>query len=306
MVNLLAPAVPCYSPVTAYTVSGGGVTFTQLGRFDIIGTIQLPCNGCIGCRLDRASMWSLRVVHEASLHAENCFVTLTYDEAHLPPGGSLRYRDCQLFIKRLRRANPGKLIRYYLCGEYGDNLSRPHYHICLFGHSFSDQSLLKKTISNSLIYHSPSLTKLWPLGLSSVGSLNKQSAGYTARYCMKKINGDLAESHYRHVDPETGEITQREPEFNHMSLKPGIGAQWYDKFHGDVHLHDHVIHDGRRHSVPHYYNKLASRRSTYDVEQLKQDRILKALPHREDNTPERLAVKAEVKRARIRTLLRSL
>ena len=76
-------------------------------------------------------MWALRCMHEAKLHDRNCFVTLTYDDLHLPPHGSLRYRDIQLFHKKLRRRVGA--FRFFLCGEYGEQLGRPHYHACYFG-----------------------------------------------------------------------------------------------------------------------------------------------------------------------------
>ena len=66
-----------------------------------------------------------------------------------------------------------------------------------------------------------------------VGDVSFQSAGYVARYSLKKVNGDLAAAHYRRVDPDTGEVFDLVPEFAHMSLKPGIGASWFDRFYGD-------------------------------------------------------------------------
>lgn len=58
------------------------------------------------------------------------FLTLTYNDEHLPPGAQLSKRDLQLFIKRLRKVNPG--IKYFAVGEYGTDKGRPHYHLVIF------------------------------------------------------------------------------------------------------------------------------------------------------------------------------
>lgn len=119
----------CYHPIKAFRTASG-VSFSELGRDDHLGDIELPCGRCVGCRLRRANEWALRVMHEAKLHPANCFVTLTYRDEDLPENGSLRHRDFQLFMKRLRKRAD---VRFYMCGEYGEQKLRPHYHACLFG-----------------------------------------------------------------------------------------------------------------------------------------------------------------------------
>lgn len=228
------------------------------------------------------------------MHESNCFVTLTYDDAHLPSNMSLNHRDFQLFLKRLRKLTP---IRYYMCGEYGSMTFRPHYHVCLFNVNFKhDQRLQQVTDTNSYIYSSPTLTKLWPLGQSTVGDLNWQSAAYTARYVMQKITGQAAAKHYGN----------RLPEYNRMSLKPGIGAAWYDRFYRDVDTFDYLVVDGVKTPVPKYYDTLHKRRDQAEMEQTSLDRVAKAWPRWADQTPERLAVKNQVSLARISTLKRNL
>lgn len=291
----------CYVPLPAYRLEDGGVVFHPRARHGgVLGApLSLPCGQCLGCRLDRAKAWSLRIMHEASLSRDNCFVTLTYDDAHLPPASSLRHLDFQLFMKRLRKRFSGRSVRYYMCGEYGSINFRPHFHACLFNVSFSDQCYFRRSDSavgsDSAIYTSPSLAALWPLGHSSVCPLTLQTAGYTARYVISKVTGDAAASHY----------SGRTPEYNRMSLRPGIGYGWWRQFHqSDISPLDAVVDSsGRRSPVPAYYDKLF-KRSGADLAEVKAQRELRALPHRADNVPSRLAVKAEVKRAQVRTLLR--
>ncbi|ACZ33198.1 conserved hypothetical protein [Chlamydia pneumoniae LPCoLN] len=96
--------------------------------------VLMPCLKCRFCRTQHAKVWSYRCVHEASLYEKNCFLTLTYDDKHLPQYGSLVKLHLQLFLKRLRdRISPHK-IRYFGCGEYGTKLQRPHYHLLIFNY----------------------------------------------------------------------------------------------------------------------------------------------------------------------------
>lgn len=269
-----------------------------------MGRLDLPCGQCIGCRLARAEAWSLRIMHEAQLHPDRSwFITLTYSPENLPANGSLNYRDFQLFMKRLRKVSPG--VRFFMCGEYGEQLSRPHFHACLFGHHIADLKQFKMTPAGTL-YTSDSLSRLWGLGFVSIGELTKKSAGYVARYSLKKVTGDAADAHYTRVDSETGELVELTPEFCRMSLKPGIGANWYRKYGRDVLSIDSVVHDGRKHRVPRYYDTLHRRADAGALESVKEARALRARVHYLDQTPERLAVREEVQRARIRSLRRTI
>jgi hypothetical protein len=107
----------------------------------------------------------------------------------------------RLFIKRYRKKF-GQ-FRYYYCGEYGDKLGRPHYHLLIFGHEFEDQELFKTNHGNDKLYTSPSLDKLWGKGYAVIGELTFQSAAYVARYIMKKITGSIAKQHYERIDEST-------------------------------------------------------------------------------------------------------
>uniref|UniRef100_UPI0040482461 rolling circle replication-associated protein n=1 Tax=Shewanella sp. TaxID=50422 RepID=UPI0040482461 len=153
--------------------------------------VTLPCGQCVGCRLEHSRQWAIRCVHEAQLHQDNCFITLTYNDDYLPENGTLVKRDFQLFMKRLRKKYP-HAVRYYQCGEYGSKTHRPHYHACLFGHDFKDKTLWQKGSDGTPLYISSSLQDLWSsdghsIGFSTIGTVTFQSAAYVARYIMKKI-----------------------------------------------------------------------------------------------------------------------
>lgn len=238
-------------------------------------------------------------MHEASLHEHNCFITLTYMEEYLPERNNLKHKDFQDFLKRLRKKHP---VRYYMAGEYGPLNGRPHFHSAIFKYDFPDKLYYKETESGEKIYTSKELEKLWPWGFSSVGELTFESAAYIARYCLSKITGDAAEEHYKRFD-HLGEY-QLNPEYNRMSLKPGIGAGWLDKYTNDVYTSDYVIVNGHKTRPPKYYDKIFESRNPDRFEEIKDERIKLAQSRYMDNTDERLLVKEKVAIAKTQTLLR--
>lgn len=334
----------CYRPLRAFQCSNGAVVFAELGRYDIVKRLDLPCGQCPGCRLERSRQWAMRAMHEAQMWEWNAFVTLTYADENLPNrflwgmdgekklySGSLRHRDFQLFIKRLRKAlgkkggagdtalrastsiarshgapphTPGG-VRYYMCGEYGETYERPHYHACLFGIDFADKQLLK-TKNGIKLYTSSTLENLWGLGQVTTGELTFESAAYTARYVMKKITGQKATLHYEKTDLETGEIKRIEPEYNKMSLKPGIGAEWLKKFERDVYPKGEVIVRGHPSRSPKYYDRLHRRAKPDESEALAWSREARGIARWEDNTDQRLKARETVTLAKINQLKRTI
>lgn len=300
-------AVPCFHPLTAYRLSNGTVVFAERG--DVVKQLQLPCGRCVGCRLERSRQWAIRIMHESQCHNSNCFITLTYDDKHLPDNGSLVYKDFQDFMKRLRKSLPDRKVRYFVAGEYGDQLGRPHFHACIFGYDFSlsKTTPVRKNAQGDVIYQSAELDVLWGNGFASVGALTFQSAAYVARYVLKKVTGSKADAHYKIVEPDTGEIVGlRVPEFCAMSLKPGIGANWFARFHADVFPHDYVVANGFPSKPPRYYDVLLKRISPDVLEDIKFDREVDGLSRYQDNTPERLAVRETVAKSRLSFRQRNL
>lgn len=253
-----------------------------------MGTMLLSCGQCIGCRLERSRQWAVRIMHEAQLHRDNCFVTLTYGS--VAPPVSLCYRDFQQFMRRLRREFRGTRIRFYMCGEYGEMRRRPHFHACLFGIRFPDAVPLSNGLSSS-----STLERIWGHGIVRIGELTFESAAYVARYCTKKITGAAAGEHYEAVDPDTGEVVGLVPEFGRMSLKPGIGAEWLRRFGRECYNTlslGKVVVRGVECNTPRYYNKLM--RGELIFEDVELSRHRDALARVADNTPERLGVKEQV------------
>jgi len=298
--------MPCYKPMPAVRMTDGLVKFVSRNKRGVDGSLELPCGQCIGCRLERSRQWAMRCLHESSLYENNAFITLTYDDANLPEGGSLNYDDFQKFMKRLRKRTKSK-IRFYVGGEYGSENMRPHYHACLFGYDFLDKVFYKNTASGEKIYTSKLLESLWPYGLSSVGNVTFESAAYIARYCIQKVTGDLAQDHYR-VITDDGVIVDRVPEFNHMSLKPGIGKPWLDKFSTDVYPRDYVVVNGVKTKPPKYYDVLFEREDSGTFSELIAQRELDGYLQtlKGENSTNRLRVREQVQAARLSMLKRTI
>lgn len=230
----------------------------------------------------------MRIMHEAQMHDRNCFITLTYDDEHMPEDGSVDVRDWQLFAKRLRQEK-GK-FRYFHCGEYGTDLGRPHYHACLFGLDFrADRVRVKKSDSGADVDRSPDLERIWGKGICAVGNLEMGSALYVAKYVTKKITGSEAGAHYG----------DRRPEYCSMSRRPGLGRSWFDQFASDVFPSDECVVEGKRYPVPEFYTRLLEELPQAEV---RGKRIGRANRRREktpeDFTPERLRVRERVHKAR--------
>lgn len=301
----------CDNPITVWRSKTGRDPIT--GKWPIVFDrskgyedmqLEIPCGRCRGCRLERSRQWAIRCVHEASLWPHNCFVTLTYDDDHLPPGGTLVKRDVQLFLKRLRKRFSGQKIRFYMCGEYGELRSRPHYHIIFFNLDFPDKYLSphksrKRSFSLARkfpIYESEILNELWPYGIATIGGVTFETCAYTARYIMKKITGDIAESYYQ----------GRLPEYNCMSRKPGIAHDWYQSWKDDVYPHDYVvIRNGLKCRPPRYYDHLFELEDEKEFTKIKWRRKYKASKN-PDNTYERRQVRITVRDAKLTKLIRPL
>lgn len=309
--------MPCYAPLKGFKdYTSGGLTFDKRKGSQ---PLEVACGQCLGCRVDYTLMWSIRITHEAAMHEYdrgNSWVTLTYRDPdrcspeqysaghYVPRDYSLTPSHVSKFIRSLRKANPDHKIRYFYCGEYGE-LGRPHYHICLFNHSFHDIYLWKDD-EGVYTYTSDELDSHWPYGFTTCSELTLENAAYTAGYCFKKITGDRADEHYKRIDFETGEVYWLHPEYCRMSTgrgKPsGIGAKFYEKFESDIFPRDKSPIPGRgdkeKELVPRYYQKILEANNPAMLESVKEIRQEFITKHAADFTPERLRDKYKCAQAR--------
>lgn len=265
--------------------------------------VSVPCGQCVECRLKRSREWALRCVAEASLHLENCFITLTYSNEHLPEYGGLDRQAFPLFMKRLRKAiAPGK-ARYFHAGEYGEESGRPHYHACLFGFDFPDKVYWTRR-GEFTVWRSELLERLWPFGQSEVGSVSFESASYVARYILKKVLGKAAEDHYARGVTADGEIISVPPEYCTMSRRPGIGGNWIAQYMEEVYPADSVVSRGHLMNPPRFYDKYLEAAKPEVARAVKVRRLISRST--EDDSDDRLAVRDAVVQAKLSLARRGL
>lgn len=257
--------------------------------------IKVPCGRCIGCQLDYSKQWADRCLLELEDCKDACFVTLTYDNDHIPTvvgrssdsGGSFVHltlcrRDVQLFLKRLRKMLSPCTIRFFGCGEYGSRTFRPHYHLILFGWYPPDAVPYGMSQTNNPMFTSKILDRAWSFpsrrnllgeydspnktstsgGLVMVQRVNYATCAYTARYVTKKINSPRS-SWYKDMGIE--------PPFSMMSRKPGIGRRYFDE-HPELWDYDsiHVATEdgGKSIYAPRYFKKLLADQDPIKAENL--------------------------------------
>jgi hypothetical protein len=311
--------MPCYYPLH---VARGDVQ--ESGKREILFKkrsdtnaslfpLRLPCGRCIGCKLETSRQWAMRCMNEAQMYDDNCFITLTYSPENVPANGSLRFRDFQLFMKRLRK-KVGSLIRFFHCGEYGDKTRRPHYHAIIFNYDFKDKYFWSHTGRGDKLYRSPSLESLWTAGNSLIGDVTFESAAYVARYVVEKLNVSERSDRKaqeawvrKYVNLETGEI--RDAEYTTMSRRPGIGREWYKKYKKDLYNgYDYAIYRGMKVRPPKFYDGLFEIENPVMFRRLKADRVCRATAMdptgRGESGDRRLAVKEVCKKAQLRALSR--
>ena len=211
----------CFYPRRAPRVGGPA----HIGYF--------PCGQCLACTINRRRVWTARQILESQGHSRNWFITLTYNDEHLPP--EVQKAEVQKFMKRLRK-NTGQELRYFACAEYGDKYGRPHFHLNLFGYQ---PDLFLKTIRTNRgtyedIFQCRHLLKAWQdRGYHTLDEFTDKRAAYVANYVTKKEN--KCPGKRKGISPQVAEKLpkedqEREPEFALMSRRPGIGAEKFLEF----------------------------------------------------------------------------
>lgn len=194
------------------------------GRYDVVDVLNIPCRKCVGCRLDYSRDWANRMLLEYQTTKKAVFVTLTYNDDHLPYSSfgcaTLSKRDVQLWLKRLRKYFSGTQIRFFLSGEYGPKTHRPHYHAILFGITLDDLHPISVCNVNEMgqfAFQCSVLDDTWLKGFCSAAPTSYETFGYVSRYCLKKL---------RLKDYQFDGDLVYEPEFSLMSRKPGLGGNY--------------------------------------------------------------------------------
>lgn len=271
------------SPADKFILATGNGSnlFHSKGYQVITDSDLVPCGQCIGCRIDRAQQWAGRMMCEAKQYPldQLYFVTLTYDDEHLPTPHeivkketgeivysefrSLNKSDLQKFLKRLRK-NSGQKFRYFASGEYGSKSYRPHYHIIFFGLRIDDLFPVSKNQYGHIYYKSHFIEDTWKAGKVIIGKVDYESCRYVAKYCLKKLTGK-ASTFYDDI----GVI----PEFCTMSRKPGIGKEYFEEHYEDIYKTDSLVLSSSQGlfkiRVPRYFDSLYERIDPSRLESIK-------------------------------------
>lgn len=196
-------------------------------------TTPVPCGRCPQCAKAKVYSWLFRIQEEMKISSNPLFITLTYDNINVPitDNGllSLVKRDCQLWLKRLRKEyakHSDKQIRYYLVGEYGTRTKRPHYHCIMFNMDLPE--LVGKTWCNGFDFTLP---------------VKDGGIEYVLKYLHKQ-------------KPKRLDSDDRQPEFSLMSKR--LGANYLTperiRFHNQSPEFSYLRTDeGFKMSLPKYY-----------------------------------------------------
>lgn len=212
--------------------------------------IEVPCQLCESCRLEYAKQWMQRCMLEQKQWQFNEMVTLTYNDEHLPKKegidpktgevlevSTLCKEDVKKFNKDLRRYwkyHYGEdNIRFYMCGEYGDQKGRPHYHILFFNLNIRDKEFHKYSDEGFPLYSSKILEEIWGRGWVQINEVNESTCAYVARYILKKQKGKGSKEWY--------EAMGKVPEYTNGSRKPGIGYDYYADHKDEIYEHDKMV-----------------------------------------------------------------
>lgn len=278
--------MPCYQPLGAFHRGDGKLKLQPKKDFPAeVFDVIVPCGRCIGCRENRTREWAQRIHHESITTRPNCFLTLTYDDDHLPDG--LQLRDWQLFAKRARERF-GKM-RFFHAGEYGSETQRPHYHAAIFGLDWSDSRKKHKKSNGHWLYTSDDLDDCWSHGHVLIGDITYSSASYIASYICDKLTGPLAVEKYG----------DRRPEYATMSRNPGIGKAYFERYWRQIYRRDEVIINGKAQKPAAYYDYLLEKTHPAKWEEIKAARLenAKKLGESEHYTERRLLERGEVRKS---------
>ena len=216
---------------------------------------MVPCQHCWACRLNYSAEWATRLTYECQESENNYFITLTYDDNHLPIAetmelgehkwinigeeewaqGTLWPDHMNTFLNSLRKYFERKGhtgIKYFYCGEYGENTHRPHYHIILMNAPLDISKFYDTHIDERWKAHwkSKEIEHYWQHGMIDIAEAEWSSCAYVARYCMKKLHDKNDEEYCKE-----GKL----PEFVRMSK--GIGERYYQENKKKIYANDEII-----------------------------------------------------------------
>lgn len=237
----------CIRPIRASFARDGSITYKERKAIPGLQSFEFPCRKCLPCRLNMAREKAIRAYHEAQMHEENIFLTLTYSDDHLK-SPFLIQDDIVEFNKNLRNHlgnSPDHKIKIMYTGEYGEKTKRPHWHLLIFNYSPPDKIKHRTTDNGDDIYKSELIDELWgkndaSLCPNEIGALTIDSASYVARYAAKKlVHGNDQDHPYHPI---------------HQTPKSGLGKTWIEKYYKQTFDLGYVyLPNGEKAAIPRFY-----------------------------------------------------
>lgn len=172
----------------------GRPKYSMSAKFSETPVFAVPCGKCILCRQSRANRWRDRLLMHFASFPDSVFITLTYNNSHLPK--QIEKSHIQKFLKRLR-ITLDRLgvdiseLKYFIASEFGTHTNRLHYHGILFSLPF--RIFEPYVVSSSFdergkphpLYSSKLLEKLWQNGFISLAPCSPQTISYIIKYITK-------------------------------------------------------------------------------------------------------------------------
>lgn len=257
----------------------------------------IGCGKCLECKLKESKQWAQRSVAESLMHEDNWFITLTYDDEHLPMSivtysrhsyefgcwSPLLYEDFQAFEKRLRSYMKYHYnldgFRFLMCGEYGPKNGRPHFHVIFYGLPLPDIQKIKDVTVGGKSYtylSSEIIDKCWGKGFTTIGEVNWETSAYVGRYVMKKMS-NLEEYDYCKLCYDNG-WEPLPPEMREASRRPGLGRPFYDENKDDIYKYDKVmLPNGKTPQPCSYFDRIYDLENPELLQAIREQRKYKAL-----------------------------
>lgn len=283
----------CYRPIDCYYKTGEPIKFTRpkKARPGEYRKIKVACGKCIGCRLDHAKTWVARLVMEYETNPTSYFLTLTYDDDHLN-SMSLKKKDFQDFIKRLRKRFNFLDIKYFATGEYGDKTFRPHFHCILFGLEVMSDMFNPVKYDSSGHFYSKLLNEIWSNGYVVFAATTPENIGYTARYTLKKVDRDHKLSDFGLEDEK-------------LLCSRGLGFNYFLEHFQSIIENDGFYYNGIKYNIPRYFMKKLEEYNSDIFKKIKEKREVISKIQNAIYSTKVLKILEQNKKDKIRSLTRS-
>lgn len=221
----------CVNPIYLRKGVGNG---HNIGRY-------VPCGHCLDCLKKRQNEWYVRFwcedKYQKRLNSNfvTLFLTLTYDETHLPQSREIALNDFRAFIKKIRRRQGYENVRFYAVTENGSQTGRLHWHCLLFGF---DPTLMDKPVNKYF-------DNIWCKGFNCTEYCTAKVFTYVSKYVTKDLDTFKNDTSWKTIS-----IASKRPSLGMMFFSV---KKWRDYLHNTQDFRFNI--DGYRYSLPRYFRE---------------------------------------------------